>query len=107
MESMQTGSMKTCGAIATTPRAACPAPAWMRAIDAPSECPTRMASSIPSRWRSSGSAECLVVHEAHVAARLGEHLGLAVTVAVVDERLAAGGGGRLHRKVAPLPDRAQ
>src|ERR1051325_2313637 len=51
--------------------------------------------------------ERLVVHEANIPARLGEHLGLAVAVAVVDEHPAAGGGGRFRRKVAPLADRAQ
>ena len=34
IEEMQIGSMKTCGAIATTPRAGDPAPAWISAIDA-------------------------------------------------------------------------
>src|SRR5262249_60498536 len=51
--------------------------------------------------------ERLVVHEANLPAWLGEHFGLAIAVAVVDERPAAGRGGRFQRKVAPLPDRAQ
>src|SRR5438445_701035 len=33
---MQIGSMKTCAAIDTTARTACPAPAWISAIEAPS-----------------------------------------------------------------------
>jgi hypothetical protein len=108
MESRQIGSMKNVRRHRDHARVPdVPAPAWMSAIEAPSECPTRIASSIPSRWRSFGQRdERFVVHEAHVARGSASTSDLAVTVAVVDERLAAGRGGRLHVKVAPLPDRA-
>src|SRR5688500_17527526 len=47
------------------------------------------------------------MHELDGAPRLLQHVGLAVAVAVVDERAGAGGGGDARREVAPLPDRAQ
>jgi len=52
---MQIGSMKTWGAIATTPLVLFPA-AWMSAIDAPSEWPTSTGFSTPVFFNNSGNA---------------------------------------------------
>src|SRR3989442_9437748 len=51
---MQISSTNTCGAIATTAFALCPAPAWIREMEAPSEWPTRTGFSTFRRERTSG-----------------------------------------------------
>src|SRR5213075_351356 len=48
--------MKTCGAIATTPRTAWPAPAWISAIEAPSEWPISTGLSTLSTSNRAGRA---------------------------------------------------
>src|SRR5437879_7593092 len=51
---MQISSTHTCGAIATTAFTLCPAPAWIREMEAPSEWPTRTGFSTFRRERTSG-----------------------------------------------------
>src|SRR5689334_9464678 len=51
--------------------------------------------------------QSLLVHEIHADPRLGEDVGVAVAVAIVDQRAAAGRARDLRGEVAPLPDRAQ
>ena len=56
MLSAQIGSTNTCGAIATTLCTGRPdAPAWINAIEAPSECPISIGRSMPSSSSSAGS----------------------------------------------------